>query len=77
MKLIFNRSADAAWQSGVSESLIKSVKRSLSMIIRSSLMTYSDLQTIFFEIANVMNERPIRVELGMDLELGTARALMI
>ncbi|XP_047497830.1 uncharacterized protein LOC125044912 [Penaeus chinensis] len=70
LKWIFNRSADAAWQN-VSESLIKSVKRSLAMIIGSTLMTYSDLQTIFFEIANLMNERPIGLKPGMDLELGT------
>ncbi|XP_063615645.1 uncharacterized protein LOC134788746 [Penaeus indicus] len=71
LKWIFNRSADAAWQNGVSESLIKSVKRSLAMIIGSTLMTYSGLQTIFFEIANLMNERPIGLKPGMDLELGT------
>ncbi|XP_069993225.1 uncharacterized protein [Penaeus vannamei] len=39
LKWIFNRSADGAWQNGVSESLIKSVKRSLSMIIGSSVTT--------------------------------------
>ncbi|XP_063593160.1 uncharacterized protein LOC134770218 [Penaeus indicus] len=49
LKWIFNRSADAAWQNGVSESLIKSVKRSLAMIIGSTLMTYSGLQTIFLK----------------------------
>lgn len=71
LKWIFNRSADAAWQNGVSEALIKSVKKSLTMLIGCSILTFSDLQTIFFEIANLMNERPIGIKPGMDLELGT------
>ncbi|XP_068245361.1 uncharacterized protein [Palaemon carinicauda] len=71
LKWKFNRSADAAWQNGVSEALIKSVKRSLSMLIGTTILTFSDLQTIFFEIANLMNERPIGIKPGMDVELGT------
>ena len=71
LKWKFNRSADAAWQNGVSEALIKSVKRSLAMLIGCSVLTFSDLQIIFFEIANLMNERPIGLKSGMDVELGT------
>ena len=71
MKWVFNRSADAAFQNGVSESLIKSTKRSLAMIIGSSILTFSDLQTILFEIGNLMNERPIGLKPGMSIELGT------
>ncbi|XP_068224574.1 uncharacterized protein [Palaemon carinicauda] len=61
LKWKFNRSADAAWQNGVSEALIKSVKRSLSMLIGTTILTFSDLQTTFFKIANLMNERPIGI----------------
>ncbi|XP_068245286.1 uncharacterized protein [Palaemon carinicauda] len=71
LKWKFNRSADAAWQNGVSEALIKSVKRSLSMLIGTTILTFSDLQTTFFEIAKLMNERPIGIKPGMDVELGT------
>ncbi|XP_068214788.1 uncharacterized protein [Palaemon carinicauda] len=71
LKWKFNRSADAVWQNGVSEALIKSVKRSLSMLIGTTILTFSDLQTTFFEIANLMNERPIGLKPGMDVELGT------
>ncbi|XP_068233584.1 uncharacterized protein [Palaemon carinicauda] len=71
LKWKLNRSADAAWQNGVSEALIKSVKRSLSMLIGTTILTFSDLQTTFFEIANLMNERPIGIKPGMDVELGT------
>ncbi|XP_068245412.1 uncharacterized protein [Palaemon carinicauda] len=71
LKWKFNRSADAAWQNGVSEALIKSVKRSLSMLIGTTNLTFSDLQTTFFEIANLMNERPVGLKPGMDVKLGT------
>ncbi|XP_068240885.1 uncharacterized protein [Palaemon carinicauda] len=71
LKWKFNRSADAAWQNGLSEALIKSVKRSLSMLIGTTILTFSDLQTTIFEIANLMNERPIGLKPSMDVELGT------
>lgn len=71
LKWKFNRSADVAWQNGASESLIKAVKRSLSMLIGSSILTFSKLQTKFFEIANLMNKGPIEMKPGTDIELGT------
>lgn len=48
LKWKFNRSADAAGQSGESEALIRSIKRSLSMIRECTSLTFSDLQTVFF-----------------------------
>ena len=51
--------ADAPWQNGTSESLIKSVKRALTAAIGESILTFSELQTVFFEVANLINERPI------------------
>lgn len=44
LKWKFNRSADAAWQNGASEALIKSVKRSLSILIGSSILRFGKLQ---------------------------------
>lgn len=35
------------------------------------MMTYSNLQTIFLEVANLTSERPIGLKPGMDLEIGT------
>lgn len=67
LKWIFNRSADAAWQNDVSEALMKSVKKSLTMLIGCITLTFSDLPTIFFEIANLMNEMPIGIKPGMDV----------
>ena len=51
--------ADAPWQNGTSESLIRSVKRSLKTAIGESILTFSELQTVLFEVANLINERPI------------------
>lgn len=41
------------------------------MLIGSSILRYSDLQTVCFEIANLMNERPIGIKAGVGVELGT------
>ena len=67
----FTKGADAPWQNGITESLIRGVKRSLSLAIGESLLPYSDLQTVFFKIANLMNERPIGMKPGSDFSSGT------
>ena len=51
--------ADAPWQNGTSESLIRSVKRSLKAAIGEIILTFLELQTVLFEVANLINERPI------------------
>ena len=50
--------ADAPWQNGVSEALMKSVKRAITAAISDHVMTFSELQTVCFEVANLVNERP-------------------
>ena len=52
-------SADAPWQNGVSEALIKSIKKAITIAIGENVMTFSELQTVCFEAANLVNERPI------------------
>ncbi|XP_068756918.1 uncharacterized protein [Montipora capricornis] len=51
--------ADTPWQNGVSEALVKSVKRAITAAISDHVMTFSELQTVCFEVANLVNERPI------------------
>ena len=51
--------ADVPWQNGTSESLIRSVKRSLKVAIGDSILTFSELQTVLLEVASLINERPI------------------
>jgi len=50
--------ADAPWQNGVSEALVKSVKRAITAAIGDHVMTFLGLQTVCFEAANLVNERP-------------------
>ena len=50
---------DAPWKSGCSEALIRSVKRAVLSVIGEQVLMFSELQTIFYEIANLLNERPI------------------
>ena len=52
-------SADAPWQNGVSEAFIKSTKRAITAAICESTLTFSELQTVCYETANLLNERPI------------------
>ena len=54
-------SPDAPWQNGTAEALIKSVKKSLSIAIGEQVLAFSELQTVLFEAANIVNERPIGV----------------
>ena len=52
-------SADALWQNGCVEALIKSCKKALSQAIGSQCLSFSELQTVLFEVAHLLNERPI------------------
>ncbi|XP_045115478.1 uncharacterized protein LOC123507035 [Portunus trituberculatus] len=67
----FTRGADAPWQNGCSEALIKSVKRALAYSIGDRVLQFGELQTVFFEVANLINERPIGAKPGCDINLGT------
>ena len=51
--------ADAPWQNGVSEALVKSIRRAITAAISDHVLTFSELQTVCFEAANLVNERPI------------------
>lgn len=68
---IFNKSADAPWQNGCSEALIRLVKRALAIAIGDSKLTFGELQTVLFETANLLNNRPIGMKPGVDIEMGS------
>ena len=51
--------ADAPWQNGVSEALVKSVKKAITIAIGDNTLTFTELQTVCYEAANLVNERPI------------------
>ena len=58
--------AEGQHQNGLSESLIKSVKRSIKLRVGPHTFNFGELQTILFEIANIINSRPIGIAPGCD-----------
>ena len=50
---------DAPWYNGCAESLIKSIKRAIKNSIGEQTLSFPELQTVMFEVSNVVNERPI------------------
>ena len=60
--------AEGQHQNGLSESLIKSVKRSIKLRVGPHTFSFGELQMIMFEIANIINSRPIGVASGCDLD---------
>ena len=52
-------SADAPWQNGCSEALVKSAKRAIKHAVGDQVLSYSELQTALFEASELLNERPI------------------
>lgn len=51
--------ADAPWMNGVTEALVKSAKKALNGAIGDQVMDFSELQTVMFEAAQIVNQRPI------------------
>lgn len=70
MEWEFSKSADAPWENGLSEALVKLVKKNLALMVGSHVLTFGELQTVLFEIANLLNERPIGIH-PTDPEEGT------
>ena len=51
--------ADAPWQQGAVESLVKTVKRAIFLAIHNQRLSVSELLTVCTEAANTVNERPL------------------
>ena len=60
----FCKSADAPWENGCCEALIRTVKSCITGAVGDSIMSFSELQTVLFEVANCINERPIGLKNG-------------
>ena len=71
MTWIFTKAADAPWQNACAESLIRSVKRAITVSIGERILQFGELQTIFFEIGNLLNQRPIGIKPGYNIDLGS------
>lgn len=70
MEWSFTNSSDSSCQNGMSKALIKSVKRAVNMVIGDSMLSVGELQTVLFEMANLLNERPIGVKPGSGVNAG-------
>ena len=53
--------ADSPWWNSCCEALIRSAKKAIDLATRESKVTFSELQTVFFQCANILNERPIGI----------------
>ena len=51
--------ANAPWMNGATESLVKSVKGALHATIGSQVLAFSEFQTVMYEAAQIVNQRPI------------------
>lgn len=52
--------ADSSWYQGAAESLISGIKRSFKFIMTKNFrLTSSEFLTVCYEVANVLNERPL------------------
>ena len=51
--------ADAPWHNGSTEALVKTTKRALNVTIGDQIFTFSELQTVMYEVAQLVNQRPI------------------
>ncbi|XP_063841247.1 uncharacterized protein LOC135101332 [Scylla paramamosain] len=71
MEWKFTKSADAPWENGCSEAMVKLVKRVMTRVIGDSTLTFGELQSAMFEIANMLNERPIGMKNGSDCTKGS------
>ena len=52
---------DAPWWNGCCESLIKSVKKSICHVLKNQRVSFSELQTVVFEAANLANDKMIKL----------------
>nr|XP_027232842.1 uncharacterized protein LOC113824303 [Penaeus vannamei] len=71
MEWNFTKSADAPWENGCSEALVKLVKKTIARVIGNATLTFGELQTVMFEIANILNERPIGMKNGSSAVQGS------
>ena len=51
--------ADAPWQNGCAEAMVKGVKKVIKGAIGEQVLSYSELQTVFSEAANLVNQRSV------------------
>ena len=51
--------ADAQWMNGATEALVKSVKRAIRTILGNQVLTFSEIQTVMYESAQLVTQKSI------------------
>ena len=72
-------SADAPWQQGAVEALVKTVKRALHVSVQNQRLSVPEFITVCSEVANLVNERPLGVlpDLDSNINVLTPNCLLL
>ena len=70
---------DAPWQQGAVESLVKTVKKALDLAIHNQRLSVPEFLTVCYEIANIVNERPLGLlpDLDSNINVLTPNCLLL
>ena len=69
--------ADSPWYQGSAEALIKSAKRAIDLSVHNDRLLFSELLTSFYEVANLLNERPIGYLPSLDNDISVLTPNML
>ena len=71
--------ADSPWHQGAVEALVKTVKRCLAYAVNERRLTAAEYLTVSYEVANMVNERPIgyKPSSDSDLNIFTPNSLLL
>ena len=71
MSWSFNKAGDAPWLNASCESLLRLVKNGLLKSMGDSVLTFAELQTVMYEVSNLINSRPIGRKPGSSIDDGS------
>ena len=52
-----NKSADAPWENGCCEAMVKQAKRNLILSLGTAVLSILELQTVFYEVAELTESK--------------------
>lgn len=77
MRWFYNKAGDALWYNGSCASLKRLVKKGLTRLIGESVLTFGELQTVLYKVANLISERSIGIKPGNCIDLGFSVGLVL
>ncbi|XP_013384966.1 uncharacterized protein LOC106154941 [Lingula anatina] len=71
--------ADSPWYQGAVESLVKSAKKAIDLSVKNQRLSVPEILTVFTQVADLLNERPIGVMPSVDstLNILTPNSLLL